>query len=58
MTGLKHLSLHGTAVSDSGLPHLATLERLESLNLVGSRASAEGVSALHATLPRCRIASV
>ena len=52
---LEYLNLYGTKTSDAGLAHLAKLDRLERLFLWQTAVSEAGATALHETLPACRI---
>jgi hypothetical protein len=52
---LRGLTLAGPGVTDSGLPRLASLERLEFLALIDTGTTRLGALKLHAVLPDCRI---
>jgi hypothetical protein len=47
------LSLHGTKVTDDGIPCLAKLERLRELNLALTAVTPAGRAALRKALPKC-----
>jgi hypothetical protein len=47
--------LSETQVSDAGIKHLAGLNKLDSLDLRGTRATAAGVAELQKALPKCKV---
>jgi len=49
------LRLNDTQVTDAGLEHLASLQRLGVLSLGHTRVTGEGVKKLQAALPHCQI---
>jgi len=51
----RSLTLRGTRVSDAGLAYLAQFRSLESISLVKTAVTEEGVRRLHAQLPDCWI---
>jgi hypothetical protein len=42
-------------VTDAGLTHLAHLEQLEALSIIGTDATPNGVAKLRRALPECKI---
>ena len=55
LTGLTHLDLSGTEVSDEGIGHLKGMTRLNYLNLFETKVTRRGYEDLSASLPDCRI---
>ena len=55
LTGLKHLQLNATAVTDPGLEHLLELTSLVKLELRDTKVTAAGVAKLQQALPDCQI---
>jgi hypothetical protein len=51
----KWLALIDTSFTDAGLKHLAGLNKLERVDLEGSRVTDSGVAALEQVLPSARI---
>ena len=52
---LRHLSLEGLQVTDSGLEVLEALKKLETLNLTATQVTARGVTKLQSVLPACKV---
>ena len=42
-------------MTDAGLKDLAALKKLESVNLVATKVTPEGVTALQKALPKCKV---
>jgi hypothetical protein len=55
LTNLSELILFGAKLSDEGLAKLSGLSRLKSLNVVGTRVTAEGIAAFEQARPQCKI---
>jgi hypothetical protein len=55
---ITYLSIHGAALTDEAVPHLARLKHLEKLELYGTRISEAGVQKLKTALPNGDIIDV
>lgn len=55
---LTHLGLNGTSVSDKSIEVLKRFKSLQYLNVVDAKLTAEGIAALRAALPECRVVSL
>ncbi len=55
LNNLRHLSLRDVPITDVGLLHLYGMSKLESLRLVQTQASLEGMIERHNALPNCKI---
>jgi hypothetical protein len=55
MSQLQELELDGSLITDEGLKKLARFTKLRWLRVVEARTSPEGLAALRAALPNCRI---
>jgi hypothetical protein len=49
---LRMLDIEGTQISDAGLVHLQRMKQLHSVNLSKTKATAAGINALRAAMPR------
>ncbi len=56
LSGLQHLCLTGTMVTDESIPYLIQLSQLRFLDIRNTRISEAGAAELRNTLPNCRIA--
>jgi len=50
-----HLHLFGRSITDAGLEHLASLERLESLSIAGTDVTADGIARLRRQRPDLQV---
>jgi len=55
LTNLTGLRLANTKITDAGLAHLATLRRLQSVRVWGTRVTADGLNAFQQARPQCTI---
>jgi len=55
-TSLRELNLKGTALTDADLANLATVVRLQSLNVSGTGVTPAGVDAFQKAVPKCMVA--
>jgi hypothetical protein len=55
MRKLEHLGLGRTNVGDAGLEHLKSLVGLRTVELLHTKATKQGVSALKAAMPNCKV---
>jgi hypothetical protein len=58
MSGLIHLSLFGTQITDEGLPNLYGLKKLTALDVRHTALTATGIAQLRAALPDCNIIAI
>lgn len=57
LKSLRDLHLAGNPIKDADLKLLTSLENLESVNLMNTQVTKEGVASLQLALPKCEIAS-
>ena len=58
ITTLERLTISGSGrVTDAGLRHLGTLQKLTSLDVNRTKATAKGVADLQTAIPKCKISA-